>query len=363
MATPAPSPSTTPPAGSLPSPPPGPARPTPSAGASPSSPLPSASPSSGGGLSRVAQQAAAIAASSQGGSSATDRTGQVWMGGYYDHEHSVASEMAGQGRHYEEERWLTPDEAKNFVALMSPEEYQKLFTLAKIVTGSDHPSWQSVTSLWNQAVDRSASIRETTGRKISPFQIMEGMAKATADNNGTGGSSGGTRTSQSSSQSTSKSTNVTNYDTENKSVDLISLTDAQALAEGAFHEALGRKATDKELAAMRSFINKKERRNPSVTKEQGETRSESTTRRSESNKTTQTSDNAGNSPSSTVSNDTTNTETDNTGGTTTTTSGGVNEQQAAKNFAEQSGAPGEYEGYQMASKYLEALNRAILSPV
>jgi hypothetical protein len=84
------------------------------------------------------------------------------------------------------------------------------------------------------------------------------------------------------------------------------------LAESAFKAAIGRTATDKELAALRDHINTEEKRNPSI---------------------------SGSSASS-----------------STTTSGGIDESQMAKTFAESNP---EYAGYQKATTYFDSMMSAL----
>lgn len=109
-----------------------------------------------------------------------------------------------------------------------------------------------------------------------------------------------------------------------KSVKQFSTQQVLGLAESAFKAAIGRAATDKELAALRDHINTEEKKNPSISRSSSY------------------SSGTGSSSSS------------------TTTSGGIDEAQIAKTFAESNP---EYAGYQKATTYFDSMMSALRGTV
>lgn len=331
--------------------------------------------------SRAQQQAAAVSASTTPGAATqapvrpgteggytrqywagqNHAPGSVWMGGdrtANDHEHSNRSEAATGNATYSNEAWLTPDQAKTYITQMSPEEYGRLIQAASMYYGKAPTPTQAV-SFWEASVDQSVKIRDTTGRKVSPFDVMNNLS--TAVQTARGGSAGSSGSSSSTSTSRDTSTDVSNVDTTNTSTDLVSRTDAKALAEGAFKAALGRAPTDDEVKSMQKFLNRKEKKNPSKSRQVGQTTRTGETTTTQSSASSQASD-GGNSVSNSTNTSDTQSTSSTTGGTNTTTSGGVNEQQVADDFAQKKN-PAEYDAYQRATTYLNAFNRAIMSPV
>jgi hypothetical protein len=302
---------------------------------------------------RAQQQAAALASTTQADAASqypvtpgtpTDRTGQVWMGGTRsnatDREHSNRSEAATGNPLYSNETWMGEEQAKAHLTEMSDEEYAKLLDAATRYYGKT-PSSSEIESFWNRAVERSKAVRDTSGKKVSPFDVYGRMAAAMQKERGD-------RQGPVTSVSTSTSTDTSR--TRDVSVDLQSRSDSKALVNGAFKAALGREATKAEIKAFQAYLNERERENPTVTKSEGTstTSSTSTTTQDQNRRgSQQTSDTVSSSDSSRDGR--------------TVTRGGVNEQQAAEDYAQSMGP--EYEVYQKATKYLDAFNRAIMSPV
>ena len=226
---------------------------------------------------------------------------------------------------------LTVDEADGYFlssVLSNPqllEQYRKRFT----AVGFDVSDNVKLRKAWQTAVVWASDSYTKGGRKITPWDAIDELGATTG---AASGSTGVNRTS------------IENVNDTKVGIDLSSAQTARSYLETAMQNATGRAPTSAEISNFREALNQMEQSNATVSRTTG-------TRTSGSRETT--TPNA----SGIATNITGGYSSDNT---STTQTGGMNREQYALDTAK---SASDYAEYQAATTYMDAMFRAIQSPV
>ena len=226
---------------------------------------------------------------------------------------------------------LTVDEADGYFlssVLSNPQlldEYRKRFS----DVGFDVSDNQKLRKAWQTAVNWASDSYVKGGRKITPWDAIDELG---ASNGGASDTAGVNKT------------RIENVNDTKVGIDLSSAQTARSYLEQAMQQATGRAPTSDEISNFREALNQMEQSNATVSRTTG-TRASGSRETTTANASGIATEIAGGYSS------------DNT---STTQTGGMNREQYALDTAK---SAGDYAEYQAATTYMDAMFRAIQSPV